>query len=135
MKTRCERKGQVEVGIIEHEGKEFVALGASVVGRSVTGYTKLTPTGITLTTWCGKTMLACRCEVVERYWTDAVVLVFGLTKGRFIFGYALADDGMLFRGELVTDCSLEEAHREARVLAEYFADLDAEDEAATACDE
>ena len=41
MQTRCVRQGQVEIGVIEHEGREFSALGASVVGRHVTGYTKL----------------------------------------------------------------------------------------------
>ena len=130
MTTRCERQGQIEIGIIEHEGHEFVALGATVVGRSVTGYTHRTPSGIDLRTWCGRTMLACRCEVVERYWSDTVALLFGLTNGRFLIGYGLADHGMLFRGALVVDCSLEDARREARRIAEAFADLDAEDEAA-----
>ncbi len=74
-------------------------------------------------------MLSCRCEVVERLWTGAVVLMFGLTNGRFLVGYALADDGMLFRGELVTGSSSEDARREALQLAEYFSELDAEDEA------
>ena len=41
MRTWCERQGQVEVGLIEHEGRTFAALGASVVGRHVTGYTGL----------------------------------------------------------------------------------------------
>jgi len=39
MKTWCARQGQVEVGVIEHEGQHFAALGASVQGRNVTGYT------------------------------------------------------------------------------------------------
>ncbi|MGB7329316.1 MAG: hypothetical protein WBD31_30825, partial [Rubripirellula sp.] len=95
--TRCERQGQIEIGIIEHQGKEFVALGASVVGRSLTGYTKSDRYGITLGTWCGKTMLECRCEVVERYWSGSLSLMFRLTKGRFIVGYALDEDGLLFR--------------------------------------
>lgn len=41
MQTHCVREGQVEVGIVEHEGREFTALGATVVGRSITGYTRL----------------------------------------------------------------------------------------------
>ena len=41
MQSTCVRQGQVEVGIVEHEGREFSALGATVVGRHVTGYTKL----------------------------------------------------------------------------------------------
>jgi len=130
MTTRCERNGQIEIGIIEHEGHEFVAFGATVVGRSVTGYTHRTPSGIELRTWCGRTMLACRNEVVERYWSDTVALVFGLTNGRFLVGYGLADHGMLFRGELITGCSPEGARCEARRIAEEFAELDAEDEAA-----
>jgi hypothetical protein len=38
MTTRCVRQGQIEVGIIEHRGREFSALGATVVGRHVTGH-------------------------------------------------------------------------------------------------
>src|SRR5687767_1197597 len=103
MQTHCVRQGQVEIGVIEHEGHEFSALGASVIGRSVTGYTRSRDGGISLTTWCGHTMLDCRCEVVERFWSGEVALVFRLTNGRFIVGYALADNGMLFRGELLID--------------------------------
>lgn len=135
MTTRCERQGQIEIGIIEHEGHEVLALGATVVGRSVTGYTYRTQFGIELQTWCGRTMLACRCEVVERYWSGTVALIFGLTNGRFIVGYGLADHGMLFRGELITVCSWDKARPEARRIAEAFADLDAEDEAAFLLDE
>lgn len=126
--TRCERQGQIEIGIIEHEGREFVALGASVIGRNVTGYTKLDRYGITLQTWHGKTMLACRCEVVERYWSGSLALMFRLANGRFIVGYALDERGMLFRGELIDNCDEDDARREARRIASYFADLDAEDE-------
>ncbi|EMI54169.1 hypothetical protein [Rhodopirellula sallentina] len=128
--TRCERQGQIEIGIIEHEGREFVALGASVVGRNLTGYTKSDRYGITLRTWCGKTMLDCRCEIVERYWSGSLALMFCLANGRFIVGYALDEDGMLFRGELIDDCDEDDAQREARRIANYFADLDAEDEEA-----
>lgn len=80
--TRCERRGQIEIGIVEHEGQEFTALGASVVGRNITGYTKEDRYGITLTTWCGKTMLDCRCEIVERYWSGSLALMFCLPRGR-----------------------------------------------------
>lgn len=128
--TRCERQGQIEIGIIEHQGREFVALGASVVGRNLTGYTRLDRYGITLRTWCSKTMLDCRCEVVERYWSGTIALLFRLTNHRFIVGYALAEDGMLFRGELIDDCDEDDARREACRIASYFADLDAEDEEA-----
>ena len=130
MKTWCERKGQVEVGVVEHEGRTFAALGASVQGNQITGYTSRKSRDISLKTWCGKTMLACRSEIIEKYHDGAVVLMFRLTRGRFIVGYALADNGMLFRGELVTDCTDEEARRAARRIAEHFSELDAEDEAA-----
>ncbi len=130
MHTYCVRNGQIEVGIVEHEGREFSALGATVVGRHVTGYTKRVLGDITLQTWCGKTMLACRSEVVEQYWSGSVALMFRLTRGRFIVGYALAEDGMLFRGELLDNCADEEARDTARQLANHFAELDAEDEAA-----
>lgn len=126
--TRCERQGQIEIGIIEHDGREFTALGASVVGRHITGYTKSDRYGITLTTWCGKTMLDCRCKVVERYWAGSLAVMFRLTHGRFIVGYALDENGMLFRGELIDNCDVEEARRKARRIAIKFADLDAEDE-------
>jgi len=102
MQTRCERRGQIEVGIIEHEGREFAALRATVIGRNVTGYTRLGDGEIHLSTWCGQTMLVARSEVVERYWSGSLALILRLPRGRFICGYALADNGMLFRGELVT---------------------------------
>lgn len=128
MRTWCERQGQVEVGVIEHEGHTFAALGASVHGRHVTGYTSLQRRDIFLTTWCGKTMLACRSEVIEEYHDGALVLLFRLTQGRFIVGYALGERGMLFRGELLSDCTDDEARRTAQQIAEHFADLDAQDE-------
>lgn len=131
MKTHCIRHGQVEVGIVEHQGREFAALGASVVGRSVTGYTRNRCGDIMLTTWCGQTMLDCRCEVVDRFWSDSLALMFRLPRGRFIVGYALADHGMLFRGELLTDCDEDEARDMARQLSDNFAELDAEDELET----
>ena len=118
MRTHCIRQGQVEVGIIEHQGQEFAALGASVVGRSVTGYTRNVHGHITLKTWCGQTMLDCRSEVLERYWSGSLALLFRLTRGRFIAGYALADNGMLFRGELLTDCDEDNARYMARQLSD-----------------
>ncbi|OYW23723.1 MAG: hypothetical protein B7Z55_03280 [Planctomycetales bacterium 12-60-4] len=128
--TRCERQGQIEIGIIEHEGREFAALGASVVGRNITGYTKGDRYGIMLTTWCGKTMLDCRCDIVERYWSGSLALMFRLPRGRFIVGYALGESGMLFRGELIDNCTEDDARRQAAYLAQFFGDLDAEDEEA-----
>ena len=128
MKTWCERQGQIEVGVIEHEGRCFAALGASVQGRHVTGYTGLQTGDIYLTTWCGRTMLACRSEVVEEFHDGSLVLLFRLTKGRFVAGYALGEKGMLFRGELLAGCTEDEARRTARWIAEHFSELDAQDE-------
>ncbi|QDU94061.1 hypothetical protein [Lignipirellula cremea] len=126
--TRCERQGQIEIGIVKHKCREFAALGASVVGRNITGYTKSNRYGVTLSTWCGKTMLDCRCEIVERYWSGSLALIFRLPRGRFIIGYALGENGMLFRGELIDNCTDDDARRQAAYLAEFFGQLDAEDE-------
>ena len=128
MRTWCERQGQVEIGVIEHEGRTFAALGSSVQGRYITGYTGLKTGDIFLTTWCGKTMLACRSEVVEEYLDGALVMLFRLTNSRFIVGFALGERGMLFRGELITDCTDDEARRTARQIAKHFSELDAQDE-------
>jgi len=54
--------------------------------------------------------------------------MFRLPRGRFIVGYALADHGMLFRGELLTDGDEDDARYMARQLSDRFAELDAEDE-------
>ena len=129
MKSFCIRQGQIEVGVIEHEGREYSALGSSVVGRHVTGYTGKSGRGVTLTTWCGKTMLDCRCDVVERFWSGSVALMFRLTNNRFIVGYALGDDGMLFRGELLDEADEDDARRSAFQISDHFAELDAEEEA------
>lgn len=129
MNTRCKRNGQIETGIIEHEGREFAALGATVVGRHITAYTKQSNGSLNLSTWCGKTMLDCRSEVVERYWSGTLAIMFRLTNDRFIVGYALAENGMLFRGELLINADEDDARRTSRHLANHFAELDAEDEA------
>ena len=41
METRCERRGQLEIGIIDHDGHAFAAFGSSVNGHNVTAYTRL----------------------------------------------------------------------------------------------
>ena len=58
-------------------------------------------------------MLACRSEIVREYLDGSIALMFRLTHGRFVVGYALGDDGMLFRGELLTDCDEDRARHEA----------------------
>jgi hypothetical protein len=129
MQSYCVRHhGQVEIGVIQHEGREYSALGASVSGRNITGYTKLDRGRISLTTWCGKTTVANRCEIVEQYYSGSMALVFRLTKNRCIVGYALGDDGMLFRGELLTNVDEDEARQMARMNAENYSESDAEDE-------
>lgn len=132
MKSTCVRQGQIEVGIIEHQGREFSALGATVVGCHVTGYTRLVNREIHLSTWCGQTMLSCRSEIVQQFWSGSLALMFRMARGRFIVGYALGEDGMLFRGELLTNCDEIEAHRHALMVSECFADLDDEDDEAFA---
>lgn len=135
MQTTCVRQGQIEIGIIEYQGREFASLGATIQGRHVTGYTKLVDGEIQLSTWCGKTTLASRSEVVERFWSGSLALMFRLPRGRFIVGYALADSGMLFRGELLTNSNEDEARRHALMVSDCFAQLDAEDEEAFAAEQ
>lgn len=128
MNSWCERKGQVEIGVIEHKGRTFAAFGATVQDRHVTGYTRPSAGDIHLSTWCGKTMLACRSTIIDRYHDGSLVLMFRLTSGRFIVGYALGEKGMLFRGELVTVCNDDDAKNVAHRIADRFAELDAQDE-------
>ena len=80
-------------------------------------------------------MLGSRSEVVERFWTGSLALMFRLPRGRYIVGYALGENGMLFRGELITNCDEEDARRHALMIAECFAQLDAEDEEAFAAED
>ena len=126
MQTSCVRQGQIEIGIIEHEGRQFSALGATTIGRNVTGYTKFTGDEISLTTWGGQTTLASRSEVVRRYWAGAMAIIFRLPKSRWIAGYSLGE-GMLFRGELLLNCDEIEARHNAEMISECFADIDAAD--------
>lgn len=134
--SHCERdaqNGQIEIGVIEHDGREFRAIGASVQGREVTGYTKCQRGNVSLQTWCGKTMIGSRSTIVRDYrqldsGLDPVAIVFPLTRGRFIVGYALDVQGALFRGQLIEHVSAECAAREAEGIAEYWLQRDAEDD-------
>ena len=74
-------------------------------------------------------MLACRSEVIRQFHDGSSALMFRLTDRRFVVGFALGDDGMLFRGELLTDCDDDRARREAVTLAELWSQIDADDEA------
>jgi hypothetical protein len=129
--TRSVRHGQIEIGILEHEGREYAAYGATVVGRDITGYVKFKRGHFWLSTWAGGTMLDCRSDVVERYWNGSLALMFRLPKGRFICGYALGNNGMLFRGELIEGCSEDEAHRHCIMVAENWMEVDQMDEEET----
>ena len=128
--THSFRQGQIEVGIIEHNGHEFAALGATVIRREITAYLKHKRGHYWLTTWAGGTMLHCRSEVVERFWNGCLALMFRLAEGPLIVGYALGDDGMLFRGELLDHCTEDDARRHALILSDNWAEIDAEDEEA-----
>ncbi|MFO0847597.1 MAG: hypothetical protein U0871_03415 [Gemmataceae bacterium] len=127
--SRSEGHGQTEISIVSHEGREFAALGATVHGRDITAYTKLDGHRIMLTTWAGKTILACRSEIVRRHRDGSLVLIFRLTNARFVVGYALGDSGMLFRGELLTDATDDEARRAAVYITNMCAAFDDEDAA------
>jgi hypothetical protein len=115
-------------GVIEATDDKYAAARAWI--DNVGTYTKADRYGITLTTWCGKTLLDCRCEIVERYWSGSLALMFRLPRGRFIIGYALGESGMLFRGELIDNCTEDDARRQAAYLAQFFGDIDADDEEA-----
>ena len=129
--TRSVRSGQVEIGIVEHEGQEFAAYGATICGREITGYLRYKRGHFWLTTWAGGTTLDCRSEVIERFWNGSLALMFRLPRGKYIVGYALGSDGMLFRGELLDHCSEHEARRHALTLSDNWAEVDAEDEEAS----
>ncbi len=129
MITSCERRGQVEIGVVDHDGHTYAAFGSSVSGHNVTGYTRNRNGCISLTRWDGSTMLGCRSQYIHKFSDGSLALVFRMTHGRFLVGYALGDDGMLFRGELLTDCSNERAIQEALALTDYWSGIDAEDEA------
>ncbi len=100
-----------------------------VYGRNVTGYTRHRSGCISLSRWDGSTMLGCRSQVIREFADGSIALVFRLTHGRYIVGFALGDDGMLFRGELLTDIDDDQARHEALELAEYWSQIDEEDEA------
>lgn len=141
MKTRCERDSHGrEVGVIEHDGREFRALGASTVGPYLSAYLKaerFSPNyaSAVLTTWCGRVILDSRAEVCETHWTEengqTYGIIFRLTNRRAIVGYALGG-GMLFRGELIEsrewDTERELRHLCNRVCREWM-EKDREDAA------
>jgi hypothetical protein len=135
MQTKCERRGQLEIGIVTHDGHAYAAFGSSINGRNVTGYTRHRNGCLSLTRWDGSTMLCCRSKVIRHYHDGSIVLLFRLTHSRFVVGYALGVDGMLFRGELLTECDSDRARHDASALAEFWSHIDTEDEADVESDE
>ncbi len=128
MNTRCVRHGQVEIGVVEHEGHEFAAFGATIVGKDITAYTRLDHGEISLTTWSGQTMVACRSETVATFCDGSLALLFRLPRSRYLVGYALGDDGMLFRGELLDTSTAEKAKATAVAISDYWSEKDADEE-------
>lgn len=128
MKTTAIRQGQSEIGIIEFQGKQFAAYGASVNGREIAAYHGK---NFVLTNWGSMVILDCRCSVVEKFrlrWGDETyALVFKLTNGRAIVGYSLGER-MLFRGELIEGSDEKELRRYAIGLSEHWIERDEEDD-------
>ena len=56
--------------------------------------------------------------------------MFRLPRGRYIVGYVIDGDGSLFSGELIDNCTDEEARHHCRMVAQNWAELDAEEEEA-----
>lgn len=101
MQTSCVRSGQVEFGTVSHQGREFTAIGASVVGRNLTAYTRCTHGEIHLTSWCGKTILSCRSEVVQRYCDESLAMIFRLSTGDQIITSATARKQFSTAGNII----------------------------------
>jgi hypothetical protein len=111
--------------------RPFGSPGTSTRGPEVTGYTGGRYHTV-LKSWDGRTILDARARVVGTYRTEdgeSCALVFALPRGRYVVGYALGLDGMLFRGELrdEPDDDDSEADRAARDVAERWIERDAED--------
>lgn len=124
--TRAIRQGQTEIGVIEHNGHEYAALGSTICGRQITAYLKRNRGDYQLTRWNGETMLTGRCEIVKEFWRGSLAIMFRLPRNRFVCGYALAEG--LFRGELIDNCSEDDARSHAWMISDNWAELDLEDE-------
>jgi hypothetical protein len=92
-----ERRGQVEIAALDHNGHVFAAFVSSVSSRHVTAYTRKRHGIITLTRWDGSKLFGCRTNTVREYHDGSLALLIRLTHRRVIVGYALGDGGMLFR--------------------------------------
>ena len=69
MTTRCERRGQLEIGIIDHDGRSYAAFGASVYGHNVTSYTRQQNGHISLTRWDSGTSSPAAARSCGSIWT------------------------------------------------------------------
>jgi len=101
MDTRSEQHGQVEVGIVTHEGREFKALGSVVTDTYVTAY--LGKDG-QLTNWNGETIGTYRVTRTWRtphsHYSSTMSQVYAAVNGKVYQGRS-AGLGMLFNGRLV----------------------------------
>ena len=77
--TRSFQQNQIEVGILEHNGTEYAAYGATVVRRDITAYLKFKKNHYWLSSWSGGAKLDCRssraiapCWVIWYEWGDAI---------------------------------------------------------------
>ncbi len=64
-------------------------------------------------------MFGCRTNTLREFRDGSLALIFRLTHRFYIVGYALGDEGMLFRGELLTDSDDDDARRDAIAIAEH----------------
>jgi hypothetical protein len=94
---KAEQHGAIEVGIIEHEGREFSALGSVVTGDYVVAYKK----GTTVTTWAGDVLGTCRVvstwKTPRSYVSTEMHQLEAVINGVRYRGRC-AGDGMIFRG-------------------------------------
>ena len=128
--TRSVRQGQIEIGIIEHNGHEYVALGATVVRQRPDGLRQVQAKSFLVDDWAGGTMLDCRSEVVERYWNGGMALMFRLPVVGSSWDMSSTATEALFRGELIDNCDEDEARHHCLMVANNWMELDAEDQEA-----
>jgi hypothetical protein len=101
MDTRSEQHGNVEVGVIVHEGREFKALGSVIDGGRIAAY--LGKAG-QLTKWSGEVIGTYQVTRTWRrprnYVSSTLSQVYATVEGKRYTGRS-AGEGMLFRGKLV----------------------------------
>ncbi|MBA2114083.1 hypothetical protein [Bremerella alba] len=105
-----------------NDGFDLANRRSSAIGNVVIGYTTVDGSHVTLRKWCGLLILDCRHQVVEQYRDGTFALLFRLTRGRYIVGYATGN-GKLFRGELFKG-TCEEAKQLAQRKSSELSSLD-----------